>query len=82
MSRQAQITITVKFFATLRKYGPVKEVIKVPENSTVNFILEKYEIPQDERRAIIMINGRPHQAGETVLRQGDTVAIFPPIGGG
>ena len=82
MSRQAQITVTVKFFATLREYGPINEVIKVPEDSTVNFIFEKYEIPQDERRTIIMVNGRPHQTPETVLNEGDTVAIFPPIGGG
>ena len=82
MSKQDQITITVKFFATLRAYGPPKETIKVPKNSVINFLFEKYEIPRDERRSIIMVNGRPHQTPETVLNDGDIVAIFPPIGGG
>jgi molybdopterin converting factor small subunit len=76
------ITITVKFFATLREFGPEKEVLTIPENSEVKILFDKYKIPNDQRRAIILVNGRPHKELKTVLKEGDIVSIFPPIGGG
>ena len=77
-----EISVTVKFFATLRKFGPDNEIIKIPENSKVKFLFEEYNIPKDNRRAIILVNGRPHKDHETILKDGDIVSIFPPIGGG
>ncbi|MFW9828851.1 MAG: MoaD/ThiS family protein [Candidatus Thorarchaeota archaeon] len=76
------ITITVKFFATLRKYGPEKEVLSIPENSEIKLLFDKYDIPKEERRAIILVNGRPHKDLKTILKNGDLISIFPPIGGG
>jgi len=76
------IIVTVKFFATLRQYGPEKEVLAIPENSEINILFDKYNIPKDERRAIILVNGHPHKDLKTVLKNGDLVSIFPPIGGG
>jgi molybdopterin synthase sulfur carrier subunit len=76
------ITITVKFFATLRQYGPAQEVLSIPKASEIRFLFDKYKIPKDERRAIILVNGRPHKDLNTVLKDGDLVSIFPPIGGG
>ncbi|MFX0143081.1 MAG: MoaD/ThiS family protein [Candidatus Hodarchaeota archaeon] len=76
------ITITIKFFATLRQYGPAKEVLRIPENSEIKLLFDKYNIPKDERRAIILVNGRPHKDLKTIMKDGDLVSIFPPIGGG
>ena len=76
------ISITVKFFATLRQYGPIKDIIIIPEKSKVKLLFDKYKIPKDERRAIILINGRPHKDVNTILKDGDLISIFPPIGGG
>jgi molybdopterin converting factor small subunit len=76
------IEVTVKFFATLRKYGPEKEVISIPEHSKVKLLFDKYNIPEDERKAIILVNGHPHRELKTILKDGDLIAIFPPIGGG
>ena len=76
------ISITVKFFATLRQYGPDKEVLLIPENSKVKLLFDKYSIPKEERRAIILVNGRPHKDLNTVIKDGDLISIFPPIGGG
>jgi len=76
------ITIIVKFFATLRQYGPAKEVLTIPENSEIKLIFDKYNIPKNERRAIILVNGRPHKDLKTVIKDGDLISIFPPIGGG
>jgi molybdopterin converting factor small subunit len=76
------ITVTIKFFATLRQYGPTKEVLSIPENSEIKVLFDKYNIPKDERRAIILVNGRPHKDLKTILKEGDSISIFPPIGGG
>jgi sulfur-carrier protein len=82
MSKKKQISVTVKFFATLREYGPIEEKLTIPEKSTVRFLFDKYQIPEEERRAIIMINGKPHQDLNTRLEEDNVIAIFPPIGGG
>jgi molybdopterin converting factor small subunit len=76
------ITITVKFFATLRQYGPTKEIIAIPKDSKIKLLFDKYNIPEDERRAIILVNGRPHKNLKTTIKDGDMISIFPPIGGG
>ena len=76
------ISVTVKFFATLRQYGPTKEVLAIPKKSKIKLLFDKYNIPENERRAIILVNGRPHKELNTVLKEGDLVSIFPPIGGG
>lgn len=76
------IKVTVKFFATLREYGPKQEALTIPADSKVKLLFDKYNIPKDERRAIILINGRPHKDLITILKDGDVISIFPPIGGG
>jgi len=77
-----KINVTVKFFAMLREYGPTKETISVPENSTIKLLFKRYQIPKEAWRTIIIVNGRPHKDLETVINDGDIVSIFPPIGGG
>jgi molybdopterin converting factor small subunit len=77
-----KIEVTVKFFAMLREYGPAKEAISIPENSTIDVLFNRYRIPKEAWRTIIIVNGRPHKDLETILKNGDIVSIFPPIGGG
>ena len=77
-----KINVTVKFFAMLREYGPTKEAISIPENSPIELLFKRYQIPKEAWRTIIIVNGRPHKDLETVLNDGDIVSIFPPIGGG
>ncbi|MHA1296550.1 MAG: MoaD/ThiS family protein [Promethearchaeota archaeon] len=82
MNEKEDITITVKFFADLKEFGPAKEQIRVPSNSTVEYLSKKYKIPLDRRNVVILINGKPHKTIDTRLKDGDIIAIFPPIGGG
>ena len=81
MIEQDEITITVKFFANLRRTAPPKKVINLPLGSTVSTILNMYNIPK-ESKLIILINGTPHQKKGTIIKNGDTIAIFPPLAGG
>ncbi len=76
------IYIKIKLFADLQKYGPAQSVIDLPEGSTLKLVLEKYKIPQEKMKLIILVNGRPCYEKDFVLRNGDVIAIFPPIGGG
>ena len=76
-----ELSVTVKFFATLRSYAPAKKDITLPPGSKVNTILELYNI-SEKTKLIILINGVPHQTRETVIKNGDIVAIFPPLAGG
>jgi molybdopterin converting factor small subunit len=77
-----KIEVTVKFFAMLREYGPAKDIIGIPKGSTIKVLFKKYQIPKEAWQTIIIINGIPHNNPDTVLKNGDIVSIFPPIGGG
>jgi molybdopterin converting factor small subunit len=81
MNESKEIYATVKFFATLRSVAPAKRNITLLRGSTVNTILEMFNIPE-ETKLIILINGAPHKTRETVVNNGDIIAIFPPLAGG
>ena len=76
------IYITVKLFANLRKYGVPKSVIEIPEGSTIKSVLKKVKIPNEEKKLIFMVNGSPRYDRNLVIKDKDTLAVFPPIGGG
>jgi molybdopterin converting factor small subunit len=80
--KNEKITVMVKFFATLRKYGPSKSEESYPKGSMVKDILDRYEVPEEDRNIVVLINTKPHQKKKTILHDGDVVSIFPPIAGG
>ena len=72
--------IEVRVFATLRQ-GRDKVTMLSPEGITcAGDILALMNIPREEV-SILLINGF-HQKPETPVKDGDTVALFPPVGGG
>ena len=75
------ISITIKLFADLTQFGPAKAEQNLPEGSRLNTIFEKYRIPK-EKKTIILVNRIPSYDRNSVLKDGDTVAIFPPLAGG
>ena len=77
-----EIRITVKLFFDLRQFGPAISTIPVPEKVTINFLLEKYQIPRENKDLMIFVNGVPHHEVNYLLNDGDVVAIFPPTAGG
>ncbi|MHA1488388.1 MAG: MoaD/ThiS family protein [Promethearchaeota archaeon] len=76
------IRIEVKLFADLTQFGPERSRIDLPEGSTTQSILKKYNIPKEKRKLIILVNERPCQENDHVFKNGDVVSIFPPNGGG
>lgn len=72
--------ITVKLFATLRIGRFEQEELDIAGGTTVFQVIETLAIRPDEA-AILFLNGR-HAAAQQALSDGDTLSIFPPIGGG
>lgn len=77
----ADVGIEVRLFASLQKWKPAAgDAHENPEGMTVRDLVRGRGIPESEI-AIIMINGRRDELSSTVAR-GDTVSLFPLIGGG
>ena len=72
--------ITVKLFATLRDFGPEIEEKSVSENSTVESVADSLKLPEDIP-LLTIVNG-VHTDPKEKLKEGDVLALFPPVGGG
>lgn len=72
--------VTVKLFAFFRAGRFKVEEREYPESTAVSEVIEGLGINLDEI-GITMINSR-HCQFETLLKEGDNLAIFPVIGGG
>jgi sulfur carrier protein ThiS len=77
--------IIVRLYATLCRYIPgtvagIPFDIELPDGSTVAYLIGKLEIPEGGVK-VAFVNGRT-QPPDRVLKQGDEVGIFPPVGGG
>ena len=75
-----KINVTVKLFAMLRDGRFDVKTDGFPSGTTVGDIIKILGIP-DKEVTLIFINGR-HGQKDTRLSNGDTVALFPPVGGG
>lgn len=72
--------VTVKLFATLRENNEKEMDLDVSEGTTPLDIIKRINISEKDV-SIIMINGRA-KGLDTILKEGDTLALFPPVGGG
>jgi len=70
----------IKLFATLRSGRFDIKEMDLAEGTTIFNIIEQLGIGKEEA-AILFING-VHAELNTVIKEGDDVAIFPPVGGG
>jgi molybdopterin converting factor small subunit len=72
--------ITVKLFATLRRFNEKEFKYDISEGTTIESVIGLLEIPHDEV-AIIMVNGIK-KTPEVQLYEEDVLALFPAVGGG
>ncbi len=82
------MNVTVLLFAAHRELagGAADTVVTLPERSTVDTLLAALRgrgggwanLP---RRAAVAVNRR-YASGETLLAEGDEVALIPPVAGG
>lgn len=78
------VTITVKLFATLKKYAPNGQAegipLTLPAGATVRDVVDRLDIPHDQ--AAMLVAGDTYVQEETVLEDGQEISIFPPLAGG
>ena len=72
--------ITLKLFNMLVQYGPAIEQKQVPEGTTVADVIATAKIPK-EISLLRIVNG-VHVPVDHRLKEGDVLALFPPIAGG
>ena len=72
--------VTVKLFAYFRDNRFVTEVREYQDGTTVGAVIDELLIDREEV-GIIMINSK-HCKVDTILEDGNILAIFPVIGGG
>jgi molybdopterin converting factor small subunit len=78
------VTISVKLFATLKRYLPTGSQdglsLSLPRGATVQDALNALNIPQDQ--AGMLVAGDSYVEKETPLTDGLQLNIFPPLAGG
>jgi len=75
--------VQIRLFSNLRQYAPDDGgsfQLELGVGATVHRLVEKLEIPSSVKR-VILVNGY-HGNENTVLADGDTVTLFPPMAGG
>ena len=76
----AIMRVTVKLFATLREGRFTTDTLELQPGATVESVIRRLNISPNEA-ALLLLNSR-HANLSTELSDGDTLAIFPPVGGG
>lgn len=76
------VEVTVKLFAQYREGHFKVESRAYPKGTTVEGVIIETGIPVEQFPiGVIMINGR-HFNEDHVIENGDTVSLFPKVGGG
>ena len=78
--RATEMELTVKLFATFRRGRFDVARVEKPDGATIGEVVDGLGIARDEV-GILMVSGRHAQLGDR-LKPGDTVSIFPLVGGG
>jgi len=72
--------VTVKLFATLRNFGPAEQEIELAQDSALEDLITMLKLPQ--RIPLLKIVNGEHRSVHYRLKEGDEIALFPPIAGG
>ena len=87
------VHITFKAFANLRDYLPPQDrggemrgevAVEVPDGTSVQTVIDQFNMPRPLVH-LVLVNGHyipPAERQRHQLRQGDALAIWPPIAGG
>jgi len=76
-----EIFVSLKLFATLKKYLPESaEHFPIDAGTSVRDIVGRLGIPPEYVK-LVFIDGQK-QSLDTLLQGGERVGLFPPVGGG
>jgi sulfur-carrier protein len=83
------LKITLKLYASLAEYlppGAEQNIVKIdvdPEDS-IHTVVDAYHVPRESTH-LILVNGfyiLPEDRDKPVFKEGDVLAIWPPVAGG
>jgi len=74
------MTVRIKLFASLRNYGPEEQTVELPQNATIEDVITYLKLP--EKIPLLKIVNGEHRNLKHPLKEGDEIALFPPIAGG
>jgi molybdopterin converting factor small subunit len=76
-----QSHIQIKLFATLQRFMPASaENYAIETGTTIRTLLQQLDLPENKAK-LIFIDGAKAEL-TTVLKGGERIGIFPPVGGG
>ncbi len=82
--------VIFKLYATLQDYLPAEAKktnsfpLEVGPGTTAQHVIEQFQLPQ-KLCHLVLIDGRfvpPAERATRVLKEGETLAIWPPVAGG
>lgn len=78
--------VEVRLFAGLNRYVKNTKTgepfsVTLDDDMTPEGLLKNLGIPR-EQAFVVMVNGQSTSFSSTILKDGDRIGIFPPIGGG
>ena len=82
--------VTFKLFAMLQDYLPVEAkkdnalALDLAAGTTVLGVIERFDLPPGSCK-LVLVDGHfvpPTERGTRALKEGETLAIWPPIAGG
>lgn len=81
--------LTFKLYASLTQYLPSNSnnqsvEIEISEIDTPYTLLERFNVPKESAH-LFLLNGlylQPEEREQSVFKDGDTLAIWPPVAGG
>ncbi|HSN58160.1 MAG TPA: MoaD/ThiS family protein [Clostridiaceae bacterium] len=74
------MNVEVRLFATFREGREKKYILELPQESNILTVLDMLKI-KEEDVSILLLNGRDGDVSR-LLKDGDILALFPPVGGG
>ena len=75
------MTIDLRLFATLKQFEPPSShALQIKKGTSVRALVAQLGIPEIKAK-LIFINGVKGDL-DSILKDGDRVGIFPPVGGG
>lgn len=81
--------VTLKLYATLTEYLPAQArdhatQLEVAAETTPHQLIDRHNVPR-KMAHLVVLNGvylYPSERDQPVLKEGDTLAIWPPVAGG
>lgn len=75
------INITIKLFAQYRENRFKVEQRVYPKGISAGDIIDDLGVAKELPLGVLMVNSR-HEKPSYILQEGDTIALFPKVGGG